>query len=190
MWVIHYYVRCCIWRLPRRSIRLADYSADKHQLLWLNEVFWHAGHGAAHWLVELDELQNLWRCGGWRKNWHVITGLLGKKLVLGLAAYGWTKTLIDPSCITTGCTMSGPGLTGCHGKSGVLPWFEIKENYLDDPGMYDSLSYNLVMESELITNGNTTFASFNNKSTFNKKYQYTSSECLRGIMWYGNVTHE
>ncbi|KAL7426581.1 hypothetical protein ACHAXH_000383 [Discostella pseudostelligera] len=51
--------------------------------------------------------------------------------------------------------------------------------------MYDSLNYNPVTESmELITGGNTTFTSFDDESTFNKKYQYASSECLRGIMWW------
>ena len=111
------------------------------------------------------------------------TGLAREKLVLGLAAFGRSTTLTDPTCITAGCPISGPGLTSCNGDSGVVNLFEI-ENYLNDPQTYDSIYYNPVTESmELITDGNTTFTSFDDESTFKKKYQYVSSECLRGIQW-------
>ena len=112
------------------------------------------------------------------------TGLAREKLVLGLAAFGRSTTLTDPTCITAGCPIAGTGLTSCDGESGMLNWWEIKEEYLGDPQMYDSLYYNPVTESmELITDGNTTFTSFDDESTFNKKYQYVLSECLRGIQW-------
>ena len=45
-------------------------------------------------------------------------GVARNKLVMGLAAYGRSTTLSSTSCITDGCSISGAGLTGCHGEAG------------------------------------------------------------------------
>lgn len=49
-----------------------------------------------------------------------------EKLVLGLAAYGRTYTLSDPSCNTPGCSFSSAGDPGpCTQAGGTLAYFEI-----------------------------------------------------------------
>lgn len=108
-----------------------------------------------------------------------------EKLVLGLAAYGRSMRISNPSCNYAGCPFNGAGLTGCHGEAGNLPFFQIKETYLDNPGSYDSLTLNQQTGSmELVTGGNLYFTSFDNEETFNIKYQYAFAQCLRGIMWW------
>ena len=112
-------------------------------------------------------------------------GVKREQLVLGLAAYGRSSKLADPTCTTIGCSIYGAGLSGCHGEAGNLPWFQIKEQYVDvGPSAYDSLTFNPTTGSmELVTGGNLYFTSFDNEDTFNIKYQYAWSQCLRGIMW-------
>ncbi|KAL9182412.1 hypothetical protein ACHAXT_013064 [Thalassiosira profunda] len=140
--------------------------------------------------------------------WIFAQGLPREKFVLGLAAYGRSTRLASPSCVGTqeggftggyppptqetniyskgpsGCAVSGSGLFGCHGEGGNLPYFEIKETYLDT-GNYDSLVLNTISGSmELITGGGQYFTSFDNVDTFNIKYQYAYAQCMRGIMWW------
>jgi len=111
-------------------------------------------------------------------------GVPREQLVLGLAAYGRSSRLSSPSCTTVGCSISGAGLAGCHGESGNMPWFQIKESYIDTMN-YDSLYQNPVTGSmEMVSGGNLYFTSFDNEATFNIRYQYAFSQCMRGIMWW------
>jgi len=117
-------------------------------------------------------------------NYILDLGIPREKLVLGLAAYGRSSRLTDPSCITDGCPISGAGLTGCHGEQGNLPYFQINESYVL-PLNYNSLILNSDTSSmELVTGGNIYFTSFDNVDTFNIKYQYAYEKCMRGIMWW------
>jgi len=112
-------------------------------------------------------------------------GIPRQQLVLGLAAYGRSSRLASTTCTTIDCSIWGAGLSGCHGEGGNLPYFQIKETYLDvGPSSYDSLILNEETGSmELVTGGNLYFTSFDNEETFNIKYQYAFAQCLRGIMW-------
>ncbi|KAL7535087.1 hypothetical protein ACHAXR_006266 [Thalassiosira sp. AJA248-18] len=107
-----------------------------------------------------------------------------EKLVLGLAAYGRSSRLSNPTCTTPGCPINGAGLTGCHGESGNLPWFQIKRDYVDT-GNYKTLELNMNTGSmEMISTDGYLFTSFDNEVTFNIKYQYAFENCMRGIMWW------
>jgi GH18 family chitinase len=75
------------------------------------------------------------------------------------------------------------GVIGCHGEAGNVPYFEIDEKYIKT-GKYDSLKLNERTASmELVTGGNSYFTSYDSPETFNMKYKYVFSQCLRGIMW-------
>ena len=119
-------------------------------------------------------------------NYIFSLGVPRQQLVLGLAAYGRSARLSSTSCTTVGCAINGAGLSGCHGEAGNLPWFQIKEQFIDvGPSSYDSLTLNTNTGSmELVTGGNLYFTSFDNDDTFNIKYQYAYAQCMRGIMWY------
>jgi chitinase len=107
-------------------------------------------------------------------------GISRDKLVLGLAAYGRSMTLSSTSCTTDGCSVTGAGLTGCHGESGNLPYFEIVE--IINQG-YDSLDVNPVTGSmELVTGGNRYFTSYDSPETWGIKFRYALDNCMRGIM--------
>ena len=111
-------------------------------------------------------------------------GIPREKLVMGLAAYGRSTRLADPSCYTDGCPVSGAGLIGCHGEAGNLPYFEIMEKYVNT-GNYDELTLNPTTGSmELITGGYQYFTSFDNAATLKIKNDYAYDECMRGVMWW------
>lgn len=110
-------------------------------------------------------------------------GVSRDKLVLGLAAYGRSMTLSSTSCVTDGCSVSGAGLTGCHGEAGNLPYFQIDETIIQT-GNYDSLVLNEVTGSmELVTGGNRYFTSYDSPETLGIKFRYALDSCIRGIMW-------
>ena len=54
--------------------------------------------------------------------------------------------LTDGTCTTAGCPINGGEITGCSGELGFIPYFELKEIYID-VGKYDSLLYNEVTGS-------------------------------------------
>jgi chitinase len=69
-------------------------------------------------------------------------GVNGEQLVFGLASYGRSMVLTEPStCTTAGCPISGSTMAGCSGESGFSPYFELKESYVDT-GKYQSLLLN------------------------------------------------
>jgi chitinase len=89
-------------------------------------------------------------------------GVPREKIVFGMAAYGRSMRLTDPTCTSDGCPVSGAGLWGCHGEAGNLPYFQIDETYIQT-GNYDSLVLNSRTGSmELITSveGDQQFTSF------------------------------
>ena len=135
-------------------------------------------------------------------------GVLPEKIVFGMAAYGRSTRLLDPSCTTDGCPIGGAGkctilgitydqqivfndimfpmkgLWGCQDAHGVLPFFEIDEFY-SQPGGHESSVLNKTTGSmELVSHGSEFFVSFDNKETFNIKYRYAYDHCMRGVMWY------
>lgn len=83
-------------------------------------------------LTEIDQALSLF----WR------SGIDPSMLNLGLAFYGRSFELSDPSCITPGCKFSGPGLAGpCTATPGILSYAEIQDIVNNDLGlrqfMYD-----------------------------------------------------
>lgn len=80
-------------------------------------------------LTEIDlALDLLWRVN------------IGPSMInLGLAFYGRTFELADPSCITPGCAFTGPGAAGpCTKTGGILSYREIQDivNQEDDQYQY------------------------------------------------------
>lgn len=116
---------------------------------------------------------------------HILNiGIPPTKIVYGMAAYGRSMRLANPSCKIIGCPINGAGLTGCHGEAGNMPWFEIDESYIQTEN-YDELRYNeQTMSMEMISGGGLYFTSFDNSISFNAKWQFAESKCLRGIMWW------
>lgn len=109
-------------------------------------------------------------------------GVQPSKLVLGLAAYGHTYTLTDPSCSTVGCPFSSAGPGGCAGAPGFMPYFSITK-YVES-GNYDSLEFNSASGTmELVVNTNE-LISFDNPDTMQLKYDFAAKACLRGMMWW------
>jgi chitinase len=103
------------------------------------------------------------------------------KLVLGLGSYARTYTLSDSSCRDLGCPFSEPGMAGCEGTAGFLPYFEIADIVTSrsyDTIRFDDESQSMVM----VTDGNTRLISYDNTVSFNRKIQYADDNCLRGHM--------
>lgn len=111
-------------------------------------------------------------------------GVPPSKMVLGLAAYGRSYILSDPSCATSGCAFSSAGSGGCAGAgtAGFLPYFTINE--FIQSGNYNSLEFNPNTGTmELIVNSNE-FVSFDTPDTMQIKYDFASMACFRGFMWW------
>jgi chitinase len=108
---------------------------------------------------------------------HILNkGVTGDQLVFGMASYGRSMKLTDPtSCMTIGCPISGPGMAGCSGEEGFSPYFELMENYVNT-GNYQSLLLNEHTSSmEMILDGGI-FVSFDLEDTFQLKRDYYISK--------------
>ena len=105
-------------------------------------------------------------------------GISPEQLVFGMAAYGRSMTLADPSCKTAGCSIvSGAegGLMGCSGERGFSPYFELREKYVNTR-RYESLLINERTKSmEMIVEGNI-FVSLDVEETFEMKREYYLSK--------------
>jgi chitinase len=109
-------------------------------------------------------------------------GVTPDKMVLGLAAYGHTYYLSDPTCITPGCGFTAGGPGGCAGATGDMPYFTI-DQYVQSKN-YNSLTFNPSTSSmEMVISGNV-WISFDNPYTLGIKASYAASTCMRGTMWW------
>ncbi len=109
-------------------------------------------------------------------------GVPSNKIVLGLAAYGHTFQLSDPSCNKPGCGFTSGGPGGCAGATGVMPYFTIDQFVRKNN--YNSLLYNPMTSSmEMVTSRNV-WISYDAPGTFNIKASYAAANCLRGVMWW------
>lgn len=136
---------------------------------------WHDVAGA---LAGLDYISNTF-------DYMLGLGVNPSKFVLGLAAYGRSTKLVDSNCTTAGCPIDGAGMTGCLGEPGVIPTFELMD--FMETGNYLSLVKNNETDTMEMVNeidGDIFFTSFDSEETFNIKYQYAFTNCLRGIMWW------
>jgi hypothetical protein len=47
-------------------------------------------------------------------------------------SYGRSMALVNSAvCSASGCPINGAAMTGCSGELGFLPYFELKEKYID-----------------------------------------------------------
>ena len=109
---------------------------------------------------------------------HVLSrGVGGEKLVFGMAGYGRSARLTEPgTCVTAGCPIDGPGVAGCSGEDGLVPYFELREAYVDT-GDYVSLLLNERTGSmEMVLDGGDVFVSFDLEDTFEMKRDYYLSK--------------
>lgn len=109
---------------------------------------------------------------------HILSrGVAGEKLVFGMASYGRSMRLTNPdTCVTAGCPIDGPGVTGCSGEDGFSPYFELRETYVDT-GDYVSLLLNERTGSmEMILDGGDVYVSFDLEDTFVLKRDYYLSK--------------
>lgn len=72
---------------------------------------------------------------------YLLSHVPGEKLVLGMASYGRSVALKDATCTTAGCPINGGAITGCSGELGFIPYFELKETYIETK-QYESLLFN------------------------------------------------
>lgn len=77
---------------------------------------------------------------------YLLSHVPSDKLVLGMASYGRSVALQDSTCTTAGCPINGGAITGCSGELGFIPYFELKESYIDTM-QYESLLFNEVTGS-------------------------------------------
>mmetsp|Transcript_10848 Transcript_10848/g.15988 ORF Transcript_10848/g.15988 Transcript_10848/m.15988 type:complete len:540 (-) Transcript_10848:216-1835(-) len=107
-----------------------------------------------------------------------------EKMVLGLAPYGRTYTMVDESCVTVGCRFirSGPG--GCLNEPFFMTYFSIKRRI--ESGNFDSkIDFNPnTGASELVFDGNI-LVTYDSPEALSYKAQYAKESCFAGVMWWG-----
>ena len=101
-------------------------------------------------------------------------------VVMGLAFYGRSFTMSDPSCYTPGCTFSTAGVQGdCSTTAGILTYSELasRNTTLNTQTYYDAKStvkYTTYEYSQWI--------SYDDEQSFYDKKTFLSSRCLSGFM--------
>eukprot|EP00567_Pseudictyota_dubia_P005800 CAMPEP_0197449198 /NCGR_PEP_ID=MMETSP1175-20131217/20345_1 /TAXON_ID=1003142 /ORGANISM="Triceratium dubium, Strain CCMP147" /LENGTH=895 /DNA_ID=CAMNT_0042981233 /DNA_START=206 /DNA_END=2894 /DNA_ORIENTATION=+ len=109
-------------------------------------------------------------------------GVPSYQLAMGLGAYGRTFTLSDPNCVDIGCDFNSAASGGCGGEVGFTPYFNIANTI--DSGVYKKLELNHQTGSMEMVTTNNEFVSFDNKETFQIKYDYADAMCMRGCFWW------
>ena len=103
-------------------------------------------------------------------------GVTGDKMALGLASYGRSMRLTNPSCMTEGCPINGAGVEGCNGEMGFSPLFDLRQKYIDNKS-YNSLLMNEKTGSmEMIVEDYSVFVTFDLEQTFQVKRDYYLSK--------------
>jgi chitinase len=118
---------------------------------------------------------------------YLLSHVPSDKLVLGMASYGRSVALQDSTCTTAGCPINGGAITGCSGELGFIPYFELKESYIDTM-QYESLLFNEVTGSmEMVVpndNGGKVWISLDVEQSWRVKQEFANEKCLRGTMWW------
>ncbi|RAH47433.1 chitinase [Aspergillus brunneoviolaceus CBS 621.78] len=110
----------------------------------------------------------------WRNN------ISPSKVNMGMAFYGRTFTLVDPSCSEPGCAYASAGDAGtCSNSAGILFGSEImdiiQENDLT-PTLYKDAAV------KTITWNTDQWASYDDEDTWKLKAEFAKSECLGGVL--------
>ena len=102
------------------------------------------------------------------------------QIVMGLGSYARTYTLSDDDCLDLGCPFDGPGKAGCEGTDGFLPYFEVAD--LITTRQFDMVRFDEESESMVMVTDGNRLISYDNTVSFNKKTQYSTENCLGGVM--------
>ncbi|KAF7131458.1 hypothetical protein CNMCM5793_004683 [Aspergillus hiratsukae] len=122
-------------------------------------------------LTEVDAALSLL----WRNN------IDPSKVNLGLAFYGRSFELKDPSCSTPGCPFKGPGVQGsCTKTAGILSYKEIQDIILA-AGSENPVIYDPVAGVNYMVYGGTNWISFDDKTTFQQKVDFANARGLNGL---------
>ncbi|GAM83790.1 hypothetical protein ANO11243_017800 [Dothideomycetidae sp. 11243] len=109
----------------------------------------------------------------WRNN------ISPSKVVLGLAFYGRSYTLSNPSCNSPGCAATGPGNAGsCTGSAGILSIVEIKRAMAQNNA---APTIDIAAGVKWASWGNQ-WVSYDDADTFVLKTAFANSLCLGGKM--------
>ncbi|KAF5655126.1 glycoside superfamily [Fusarium sp. NRRL 25303] len=102
------------------------------------------------------------------------------KVVLGLAFYGRSVTLADPSCSEPGCAYLSAGDAGtCSGEAGILFNSEITDLIRDKklrPKLYKDAAIKTIQWN------NDQWVSYDDKDTWKLKANFLKSQCLSGVL--------
>ncbi|KAJ5399170.1 hypothetical protein N7465_009659 [Penicillium sp. CMV-2018d] len=112
----------------------------------------------------------------WRNN------ISPSKVNLGLAFYGRTFDLEDPSCFQPGCLFSGAGAKG--GKTdtaGILSFGEIQDIIADNDGSIFTTYDNVAGVNYMVYNEGKSWVSFDDKTTFQQKIEFANARGLNGL---------
>lgn len=102
------------------------------------------------------------------------------KVVLGLAFYGRTFTLADPTCTTPGCPFSAGGDAGtCTQTSGILSNAEI-QRIIKANNLTPTIDQTAAVK--WISWGDSQWASYDDAETYRLKQSFANNLCLGGTM--------
>lgn len=122
-------------------------------------------------LTEIDLALDLF----WREN------IDPSKINLGLAFYGRSFELADPSCKTPGCPFKGPGAQGsCTQTAGILSYREI-QNILNDANIASFSMYDADAAVNYLVYNQTSWVSYDDRTTFQQKIDFANNRGLRGL---------
>jgi chitinase len=122
-------------------------------------------------LTEIDSALDLF----WREK------IEPSKINLGLAFYGRSFELKDPSCREPGCPFKGPGAQGpCTQTAGILSYREI-QNILKDKKISSFSVYDADAAVNYLVYNQTSWVSFDDRTTFQQKIDFANDRGLRGL---------
>ncbi|KAK7004674.1 acidic mammalian chitinase [Biomphalaria glabrata] len=112
-------------------------------------------------------------------SWYTNNGLRADKIFLGIALYGRTWTLADPSLNGVGAPAVDSGIAGnCTKEKGTLAYFEICD-LLRNKGYTETLDY--IGQQKYAYNGDQ-WVSYDDKQSLNIKMDYIDGFNLGGAM--------
>ncbi|ROT42462.1 hypothetical protein SODALDRAFT_16059 [Sodiomyces alkalinus F11] len=139
--------------------------------VWDADNQWTGPYARPHTnLTQIDEALGLY----WR------AGVRASKITLGLAYYGRSFTLTDPSCNDPGCRFTEGARPGeCTGAAGVLSLAEI-ERIRSTEDVVEG--YDMIAAVKWMTWDSDQWVSFEDEETFHQKIDYASRLGLGGTM--------
>ncbi|KAI3272712.1 CAZyme family GH18 [Penicillium roqueforti] len=104
------------------------------------------------------------------------------KVNLGLAFYGRTFELEDPSCFQPGCRFSGAGAKGPKtDTAGILSFGEIQDLIASNKGSIFTTYDNVAGVNYMVYNEGKSWISFDDKTTFQQKIDFANARGLNGL---------